>query len=413
MISSSSSTVVPPSPTERTRWQTLLLAFCLSLAPGVAIGFGRFGYALVLPAMRADLGWSYRQAGALNTANALGYLLGAALTAPVLKRIANRPLLLFGLGLSVAALFLAGATRAYPLLLACRALVGFSAAFTFVAAIGLAARLGRDDQESALSLGLAIGGPGVGTILTGALVPFVLEGGQTHWPRAWAAMGVIGLIALVVVVFSTRTLNHSSIQNPDAASGRANLQPLKAILAAYFLFGLGYIAYMTFLVAYVRALHGSAATVALVWIVLGVSMFAAAFVWKGQLALDKGGQTMTWMSFGGAVSAVLPLFSSAFPVLVLSAAIFGVMTMPVFTAVTVVIRRHLPASAWNGAIAAATTIFALGQSLGPIGSGALSDRFGLPASLGWSGAILVLAGVVSLTQKPVHKRIREQDQTRL
>jgi len=30
--------------------------------------------------MRDDLGWSYAQAGWLNTANALGYVLGAAAT---------------------------------------------------------------------------------------------------------------------------------------------------------------------------------------------------------------------------------------------------------------------------------------------------------------------------------------------
>ena len=34
-------------------------------------------YALLLPPMRADLQWSYTLAGAMNTANALGYLLGA------------------------------------------------------------------------------------------------------------------------------------------------------------------------------------------------------------------------------------------------------------------------------------------------------------------------------------------------
>ncbi|MBV9469483.1 MAG: YbfB/YjiJ family MFS transporter, partial [Abitibacteriaceae bacterium] len=53
------------------------LALGLCLAPAVAIGFGRFAYALILPAIRINLGWSYAQAGGLNTANAVGYLLGA------------------------------------------------------------------------------------------------------------------------------------------------------------------------------------------------------------------------------------------------------------------------------------------------------------------------------------------------
>jgi len=49
----------------------------LAMGPAVALGLGRFAYALLLPAMRADLGWSYAVAGAMNTANAIGYLIGA------------------------------------------------------------------------------------------------------------------------------------------------------------------------------------------------------------------------------------------------------------------------------------------------------------------------------------------------
>ena len=48
------------------RAQVLMLAFCVSLSTAIALGFGRFGYSLVLPAMREDLNWTYKQAGALE-----------------------------------------------------------------------------------------------------------------------------------------------------------------------------------------------------------------------------------------------------------------------------------------------------------------------------------------------------------
>ena len=35
----------------------------LAMGPAVGLGLGRFAYALLLPAMRADLGWSYAMAG--------------------------------------------------------------------------------------------------------------------------------------------------------------------------------------------------------------------------------------------------------------------------------------------------------------------------------------------------------------
>ena len=52
--------------------QALLDMLRLSLGGAVALGFARFAYALLLPAMRADLHWSFTLSGAMNAANALG-----------------------------------------------------------------------------------------------------------------------------------------------------------------------------------------------------------------------------------------------------------------------------------------------------------------------------------------------------
>jgi predicted MFS family arabinose efflux permease len=43
-------------------------AVALSLAATV-LGLSRFRYGVLLPAMRAELGWSYARAGLLDTAN--------------------------------------------------------------------------------------------------------------------------------------------------------------------------------------------------------------------------------------------------------------------------------------------------------------------------------------------------------
>jgi predicted MFS family arabinose efflux permease len=72
------------------------VAAALGLATAVSLGLARFSYALLLPPMRADLGWSYFTAGAMNTANAAGYLLGALLLPRVLARFDARSVLLAG-----------------------------------------------------------------------------------------------------------------------------------------------------------------------------------------------------------------------------------------------------------------------------------------------------------------------------
>ncbi|RYG69608.1 YbfB/YjiJ family MFS transporter [bacterium] len=379
----------------------IITALWLALAPAIAIGFGRFGYSLVLPAMRSDLGWTYAQAGALNTSNAVGYLLGALLTAPLSKRASSHSIMILGFAVSVAALLATGLAHSFLALLVCRALIGSSAAFTFISASSLAARLGRTPAENALAMGLSMSGPGLGVILTGLIVPFVVAGDNSHWPGAWLAMATLGVLALLGVWFNTRQLGiEEPVGQVAGIQERANYKALRIVLVSYFLYGLGYIAYMTFLVAYVRSLGASPIAVALAWTVLGGSMIGSTFVWRRSFELERGGRTLALMGVFGALSSVLPLLSNSIPVLLLSACVFGLAAMPIFTAVTMLIRLNLPPSAWTSGIAMATVIFATGQSLGPIGSGWFADRFGPSASLWWTFSIMLLSAVIASFQKP-------------
>ena len=87
------------------------LAWALSGGSAVAVGFARFGYALILPAMRADLQLNYAQAGWLNTVNALGYLLGAVLTIHFVARLGNRRLFMGGMALTTFSVLASGLTH--------------------------------------------------------------------------------------------------------------------------------------------------------------------------------------------------------------------------------------------------------------------------------------------------------------
>lgn len=72
------------------------LALALSTGAALSLGITRFAYGLLLPPMRADLGWSYTLAGAMNTVNALGYLLGALVTPRLLQRFGAAQVLMAG-----------------------------------------------------------------------------------------------------------------------------------------------------------------------------------------------------------------------------------------------------------------------------------------------------------------------------
>ena len=126
----------PAPPLSRLLW----LALALSLGAAVSLGITRFAYALLLPVMREDLAWSYTLAGAMNTANALGYLLGAIATPWLMRRWSASTVLLTGSAL--ASVFMAASgffTDAVPLLLQ-RLLAGAASALVFVSGGLMAAR---------------------------------------------------------------------------------------------------------------------------------------------------------------------------------------------------------------------------------------------------------------------------------
>ena len=114
---------------------TLRLAFALSMGAAVSLGITRFAYALLLPPMRDDLGWSYALAGGMNTANAVGYLAGALVTPALMRRFGVTRLLIVGAVL--ASVFMAGSgfVTAAPALLLQRLLAGVASGVASVKAL--------------------------------------------------------------------------------------------------------------------------------------------------------------------------------------------------------------------------------------------------------------------------------------
>lgn len=79
--------------------------------------------------------------------------------------------------------------------------------------------------------------------------------------------------------------------------------------------------------------------------------------------------------------------------------LFGGAFLSVVAAVTSSARKAAEPHAWTAAIGALTVAFGLGQCLGPMLSGALSDGSGdVRSGLWWSVAILAAASVIAAFQ---------------
>jgi predicted MFS family arabinose efflux permease len=101
------------------------------------------------------------------------------------------------------------------------------------------------------------------------------------------------------------------------------------------------------------------------------------------------------VSLGAAVPLLWPGSLGAF----LSAMLFGGSFLAVVAAATSFARRAARPEAWTAAIAALTVAFGLGQCIGPVLSGMLSDGpSGVRAGLWLSVGVLAVGTLVALFQ---------------
>ncbi len=474
---------------DRLSFRTALwLAVALSLGAAVSLGITRFAYALMLPPMRADLGWSYTLAGAMNTANALGYLLGALATPLLLRRLEPGALLLAGSVLATLFMALSGFFVAPAPLLVQRLLAGVASALVFVTGGLLAARLGSvHARRSGLLLGLYYGGAGWGISASALLVPAVLSRAPGPHAWAWAWWALAGVCALATAVLrwpqrmlrglgACRTLGvesenvpqrgqflpdsqpHSGAMGqedgkkwaaaahsqptipksdrlldatPAAATGASAPQPqqmpagapapasakadgpasdvaplrwrlLAPALAGYTLFGVGYIGYMTFVVALLREQGASGAAVTVFYALLGLAVLLSSRIWAGLLDRAKGGGALALLNALLGVATVLPALTAWWPAVLASGLLFGGVFLSVVASTTALVRHNLPPARWALGISAFTIVFAVGQIVGPTVVGWIADGpGGLARGLVFSACALWLGALLAARQKPL------------
>jgi predicted MFS family arabinose efflux permease len=368
------------------------------MAGTIGLGLSRFAYALVLSDMRSSLGWSYGDAGLMNTINAAGYLLSALITAKVAASVGAARTVLAGAIICTLGIALTAMTSDHAVIGFARFLAGFGGALAFVAGGAMAASTaGRFPARLSLLLGLFYIGPGVGIVISGMVVPAALVWkGPGSWAQVWIMLAALSALCTLIILSGLKEGNVAPHSGTKAAP--VGLRAIAPLLMSYFCFGAGYIAYMTFMVAYVRDNGGGAAAQSLFWIVLGCGGIVSPFIWSGMMARIKGGTGLTVLNGMTALGTLLALLSTQTPVLLLSALVFGTSFLAVVAAITAFIRKNMRQEQWTPALGAATVAFGLGQTISPFVTGAITDWTGQLSSALLVSALLLIAasGLASL-----------------
>jgi MFS family permease len=420
------------------RWIVLGVGF---LAVFGALGFGRFGYSAILPAMQKDLGMTSAAAGSLASWNLAGYTIMAALGGLLASRFGPR--LVAGIGCLVAALgmLLTALCTGVTSAAAARFLTGLGGGAVLVPSVALMSTWFGTKQRGMAS-SIVSSGSSLALVITGPAVPAIIHaGGGDGWRLAWyffaALTCVVGVLALVAqrnrpykaprilaaqgsIWRATPSRPSSETQTDQSVAAaltawsgmskrtrRATLDVWSVLRSryawhmglVYMAFGFAYMVYFTFFQKRLTTDLGmTAAEAGSYFLVLGVASLACGVLW-GTISDRVGRERAIALScvLQGVATALFAWWPSTAGI-VISALLFGLTAVALPGIVGAGCGDEFGARLAPASLGFLSLFLGVGQVLGPYLAGRMADSFGTLkySYLLAAGVFVVGAGLAAL-----------------
>ncbi|MBN1836091.1 MAG: YbfB/YjiJ family MFS transporter [Spirochaetales bacterium] len=416
--------MAPPGRPRRLHYAWVIAALSAAAVIG-ALGFGRFGYTVILPAMEEHLALSDVQAADLATGNMLGYLVLSILGGVLAARLGSRLVVTVFLLVTCGGMVLTGLARGYGGALFARTLTGMGSGGVNVPVMALAAAW-FSPRRRGMAMGITVSGSSIGLFITGLLIPPILErfGGQ-GWRYGWyvlaASTGAIAVLSALLLrerpeELGLRPFGGGPVGAPGGrlagrvASGAPPWSKWRQVYAApqvwrlgavYAAFGFSYVIYATFFVRYLTGEGGYALQRAgSLWSTVGIASVASGFVWGAvsdrlgrKLALClvlllQGGSYVLfglWRAPAGFLVSALLFALTAWSVPALMAASVGDLTE----------ARLAPA-----VFGFISLFLSIGQVAGPFAAGRIASATGSFAAAFVTAGAVAVAGAVRALLRP-------------
>lgn len=396
-----------------------------------ALGLGRFGYTVILPAMKDGLGLTYGQLGFLGTGNLIGYLVFSLLGGFLASRYGTKIVVVLSLTLMTATLLLTGLAGGFFGILTARILTGVGSAGANVPIMGLASAW-FSPRRRGLAAGIMVAGSGFGVLVTGIFLPGVIQAyGAEGWRWAWYCLAAISLAITLICLWLLKdrpadknlapcgaeetSPQFSAVREPGAAPAAAPLDwgrvyknpALWQLGLVYFAFGFSYIIYATFFSAHaIKAGNLTPAEAGRIWSLVGFVSLASGFIWGG---------VSDWIGRRAALCIVFCLHTFSFAVFAfsttavgfyVSALAFGISAWSIPSIVAAFSGDIAGIRLAPAALGMVTVVFGIGQALAPYVAGKLADASGSFSYSFMLAALIALAGAAgSLLLKKSEKNI--------
>jgi MFS family permease len=239
---------------------------------------------------------------------------------------------------------------------ALRLVAGAASALVFVIAAGALITALRDHADHLTGWGF--GGVGAGIALSGVLVLALRDAGT--WRQAW---WLVAALSLVLAIPAWQLPTDGAASAKQSGSGRADVasHSFAALVAAYFLEGVGYIIAGTFLVVAIDqnapSWVGTSA-----WVLVGLAALPSAALWAGLCRRWLRRRLLTAALAVQAVGIALPALVGGVGAALASAVLFGGTFLGIATLALALGAQIGPPRA----VAVLTAAYSVGQIAGPI-----------------------------------------------
>ena len=372
-------------------WIVIFMGLVTTVA---AHGFGRMAYTILLPAMKDGLNFDYTQLGLLGTGNFIGYLSMAIIGGFLAARFGPRTVITIALVLMGVTMILTGLAKSFGFAFSMRLLTGLGNGAAYVPAMALGSAWFAVNRRG-FATGIVSGGIGLGTFLSGIIVPFILTSyGADGWRYSWYILGSIVLLVAIFVFLFLRNhpedkgllpvgqeekgdIQNSSVKNKVSSLDWGKVYRMKALWylgIVYFFYGLSYIIYIVFFAAYlVKEMGYTAAWAGGLWATVGGLSIFCGVIWgsiSDRIGRGKGAALAYFVL--GLSYIVYAVFKSEAG-FYLSAVLFGLTAWSIPTIMAAAAGDFVGPRLAPAGLGFITLFFGIGQSIGPALGGYLAD----------------------------------------
>jgi len=373
-------------------WIVIFMGLFTTIA---AHGFGRMAYTIILPAMKDGLQFDYTQLGLLGTGNFIGYLTMAIIGGFLAARFGTRIVITFALLLMGITLILTGLSQSFGFAFTMRLLTGLGNGAAYVPAMALGSAWFAINKRG-FATGIVSGGIGVGTLVSGLVVPPILSAyGPDGWRFSWYILGGAVMLISGIVYMFIRSRPEEKGLLPVGEHGQHHEKPVSSnagkissmewtkvyklgsvwyLGLVYFFYGFSYIIYMVFFAAYlVKEMGLTPAWAGGLWAMVGGLSVFCGVIWgsiSDHLGRSKGA-ALAYLVLG--LSYIIYAIVKVKFGFYLSAVMFGLTAWSIPTIMAAAAGDHVGPRLAPAGLGFITLFFGIGQALGPALGGYLAD----------------------------------------